>query len=580
MAEERFERDIRAMLAADLDPVHGPHPRWADAPVARRAARSRATAPRWRTMALLAAAVIGVAAVAVALSVMPRQAPVASAPPTIEPWPSRVSPTATPTTGEIALGQVAVATAFGEPAFLVRVSPAAVRGGDGVGVTIEVRVIGSLDRPFGIDRFMVIRGGREEVPGLGVSGSDPLAIPVDAPFGTEVSTTVVIPAGPDENVDLGYLGSGTSIAFHYAVHRPPPPPSPASMEGRCPTLDDYAIASLQPSEKPRPSFDPVAPDATPSTGLVTIGETGVIPALDGSPGALVRVSNVRLCDRLPDYRPDWISGPATLLLADVEIETLQTGAVQDVFIPGRNIVVANYGGRFDLNPAMPPLDVPGGNSTTTIDTGPGFAYRGTMVWEVADDGVRITIDAQRAEEDADGMRLVQFSYVARDGAPDPWVARTPEPTSDPAATPTVGEARLGEPVILGADGGTVPLIVGAVDQVPRYTGVRPAPPAAGFLEVRLTFGRGSGTLTSDAAEWVVVGADGATLAQLHLPEDGQLPPGWPNFLLSSAAGAIKIEPDFPFPRFIVAEVPAQGRISLEYRPDGGPPLVTWVLRDG
>jgi hypothetical protein len=31
--------------------------------------------------------------------------------------------------------------------------------------------------------------------------------------------------------------------------------------------------------------------------------------------------------------------------------------------------------------------------------------------------------------------------------------------------------------------------------------------------------------------------------------------------------------------FIVAEVPARGRITLEYRPDGGPALVTWVLRD-
>jgi hypothetical protein len=263
----------------------------------------------------------------------------------------------------------------------------------------------------------------------------------------------------------------------------------------------------------------------------------------------------------------------------VEIETLQRGAVPEVFIPGHNIVVANYGGRFDLNPAMPPLDVPGGNSTTTIDTGPGFAYRGTMVWEVADDGVRITIDAQRAEEDANGMRLVQFSYLARDGVPDPGVAPTAEPTSDPAATPTVGAARLGEPVILAADGGTLPLIVAGVDQVPRYTGVGPAPPAAGFLEARLTFGRGSGTFTSDAAEWVVVGPDGQALVQLHLPEDGQLPPGWPNVLLTSAAGAIKIEPDFPFPRFIVAEVPAQGRISLEYRPDGGPALVTWVLRE-
>ncbi len=40
MAEQRFERDLRAWLAADLDPVRGPHPRWADAPAARRIAAS------------------------------------------------------------------------------------------------------------------------------------------------------------------------------------------------------------------------------------------------------------------------------------------------------------------------------------------------------------------------------------------------------------------------------------------------------------------------------------------------------------------------------------------------------------
>ncbi len=578
MAEQRFERDLRTMLAEDLDPVHGPHPCWADAPAARRVASGRVV-PRWRTVALVAAALVGALVLALAVAVVPRDTPVASAPPaTIEPWPSTIGPSATPTSGEVALGRVAVATAYGEPALLVRVSPAATRGRDGVGVTIEVRLIGRLNREFGFDRFIVVRGGREEAAGFGVTGPDPLAIPVDAPVGTEVSTTVVIPASPDEFVDLGYAGSGTSIVFRYPVHRPPAPPS---LEGRCPTLEDYAFASFQPSTEPAPpSFEPVAPDATPSTGMLEPGETGIVPAPDGSPGALVRVSNIRFCDRLPDYRADWDGGEAKLLLADVEIDGLKTGTLPEGFIPGKAIVVANYGGRFPLNGAVI-FGMPGGNMTSAMDTGPGFAYRGTVVWEVPDADVRVTLDAQRADKNADGMPLVQFSYLAREGTEYTFAPATPPPTSDPAASPTTGVARVGETVVLLATGGSMPLVVDGIAEVPRYPGVAPSPPAAGFLEARLDFGSGSGTFTFDPAEWIVVGPDGESLSELEYPREGNgyvIPPGWPNVASSVDVG--EIPPDWPgMPLWVVAEVPAEGRITLEYRPDGGPALVTWVLRN-
>ena len=582
MAEQRFERDLRAMLVADLDPVQGPHPRWADAPAARRVAGRRVAPARWRSVAILAAALVGVLVLALALAVMPSETPVASAPPaTVEPWPSTIGPSATPTSGEIALGRVAVATAFGEPALLVRVSPGTTQALDAIGITIEARVVGPLDRAIGVDRFIVVRGGRAEAPGLGVTGADPLAIPVDAPVGTQVSATFSIPAGPDENVDLGYAGSGTSVTFRYPVHRAPAPPS---LEGRCPTLEDYAVASLQPSPEPaRPSFDPVAPDATPSTGFVAIGDTGVIPAPDGSPGALVRVSNVRFCDRLPDYRPDqlWSGRPVQLLLADVEIVSLQTGALAQGFIPGRAIVVASYGGRFALDTARPPLHMPGHDPRTTLDTGPGFGYRGTMVWEAPSTDVRITIDAVLPGGDANGMPPVQLSYLAREGTDYTFAPATPAPTSGPAAPPTTGTARVGESVVLEADGGTVPLVVDGIAEVPRYPGVAPSPPAAGFVEVRLDFGPGSGTFSFDPAEWVVVGPDGASMPELEFPRQGtgyEIPPGWPN--VASSVDVVKIPPDWPgMPLWVVAEVPAEGRITLEYRPDGGPALVTWVLRD-
>jgi hypothetical protein len=34
-----------------------------------------------------------------------------------------------------------------------------------------------------------------------------------------------------------------------------------------------------------------------------------------------------------------------------------------------------------------------------------------------------------------------------------------------------------------------------------------------------------------------------------------------------------------FPMYAVAEVPPTGRITLEYRPHGGPAQVTWIVRD-
>lgn len=582
MAEQRLERDLRAGLAAELDPVHGPHPLWADAPVAGRIGASGRVASRWRTAALVVAAAVGVVAIAV-LATTSSDVPVATAPPaTVEPWPSPLPPTATPTTGEIPLGRVAVATAFGEPALLVRVSDAVPArdletGKEGVSLLVEVHVVGPLDREVGVDRFVILRAGRPDPDAIWVADPVGFPIPSGAPEGTQASARTAVFFDPDETVDLGYAGSGSSVTFRYPVHRPPPVPS---LEGRCPTLEDYSLASLQPSAEPAPpSFDPVAPEATASTGILALGETGVLPAPDGSPGALVRVSNVRFCDRLPNYRPDWSGGPvnglAKLLLADVEIKSLRQDALAGGFIPGKEIVVANYGGRYDVSSALV-FDMPGANWTTSLDTGPGFAYSGTIAWEVPDDAVRVTLDVQGAERDASGDRLVRFSYLARGGTD--WAPSTPGPSSDPAATPTSGEARLGEPVVLGAQGGTMPLVVDGVDEVPAYPGAAPSPPAAAFLEARLAFGRGSGTFTFDPAEWVVVGPDGEALAQLRLPEDDQLPAGWPNVLSWSVAG--EIPPEFAgLPAFVVAEVPADGRITLEYRPDEDPALVTWVLRD-
>jgi len=368
--------------------------------------------------------------------------------------------------------------------------------------------------------------------------------------------------------------------------RPSAPPV-ASLKGRCPTLEDYAIASLQPSSEPAPpSFEPVAPNATPSTGLLRPGETGVVPAPDGSPGALVRVSNVRFCDRLPDVRPDLYprgTSPfeSTLLLAHVEILALRPGAINQGFIPGSSTVVANYRGPKGQLAAVLVFGMPGGNRTTSLQTGPGFGYRGTIAWEVPADDGQVTVDVYRADEPNPSpawVHVTQFAYLAREGPTGLPAPGDSVPTSDPAATPTTGIARLGESINQEADGGTMPVVVDGIDQVPRYPGVAPAAAGGMFLEVRLLFGSGSGTLAFDPADWVIVGPSGTPLGRLELQEPGTVPRGWPTFLRSLVSGSIPPGRAW-WPMYLVVEAPANGRVTLEYRPDGGPALVTWVVRD-
>jgi hypothetical protein len=568
MAERRFERDLRTMLAQDLDGVHGPHPRWADAPVARRVAASSAPRSRWRALAALVAATMGLVVLALAVGLAPREMPVASAPPSIEPWPSAIAPSATPTTGEIALGRVAVVVEGGRPVLLVRVAPAITRA-LGESIRIEIRVIGRLDRPVGAGRFLVIRGGTVDPSGLGAEGPDRLAIAAGAEVGTEVAAGYSIARGAYENVDLGFAGGETSVTFHYPIHRAPPPPS---LEGRCPTLEDYAIASLQPSAEPaRPSFDPVAPEATPSTGMLALGDTGILAAPDGSPGALVRVTNARFCDRLPDIRPDSPFGPSTLLLADVEIDARKAGTVEGL-IPGTIPVAAAYAGA----PVLQVLawGMPGFDSRTHL--GGEFTYRGTMVWDVPTGSGRVTVDVRPSDPEA--QPAATFSFLVRDGSlGPPWPGSSLAPTSDPAAATTSGGARPGEQVILAADGGTMPVVVGGIDQVARYPGLLPAVAGDVFLEFNVDFGRGSGTFGFEPDEWVVVGPDGALLGPLQRPNPNEYPHGWP---LVDTLDTYKLDPGIRQPSlWMIVEAPPSGRVTLEYRPASGPALVTWVLRE-
>jgi hypothetical protein len=380
---------------------------------------------------------------------------------------------------------------------------------------------------------------------------------------------VVVVASRPNAVPAATTGPTASASIE-----PRPATVAPSLDSRCPTLDDYAIASLQPSASPaRPSFDLVSPGAAPSTGLLSIGATGIMAAPDGKPGVLIRVTNARFCDRLPDVRPETRFGFATsggvLLLADVEIEVLTSGAMPLGFIPERLPLVAVYGGRFEGR-ALDAFGIPAFNHTSDRNPAAGFTYRGTMGWEIPSGTGRVAIEVRR---DALSQVPAQFAFLVREGALISSPA-TPEPTSAADLTPTTGAVQPGDTAILQADGGTIPIVVDGIAEVPRYPGLVPTRPGDVFLELRLGFLSGSGTFPFDPAEWVIVGPDGAQLPRLEPPND--VPAGWPQFVHRLAPGSIP--PAISERFFVVVEAPANGRVTLEYRPAGVPALVTWVLR--
>lgn len=225
----------------------------------------------------------------------------------------------------------------------------------------------------------------------------------------------------------------------------------------------------------------------------------------------------------------------------------------------------------------PIFALPGVNVYSRLDPGPDFSYRGLMAWEIPAGDGRVTVDVRKSSPAGDGSPETVFAFLVRDGIVGAASPGPPDPTPDPSAAPTAGEAALGERVVLAAESGTMPVVVNGVEQVQRYPGVAPATGDA-YLEAGLVFGPGSGAFRVDPAEWVVTDGSSAILPQLRAGP-GSIPNGWPSFAATSEAYPVPPAVSWPASAyFIIAEVPAEGRITLEYRPAGGPAAVRWVLR--
>ena len=79
--------------------------------------------------------------------------------------------------------------------------------------------------------------------------------------------------------------------------------------------------------------------------------------------------------------------------------------------------------------------------------------------------------------------------------------------------------------------------------------------------------RASGDYTWNPADWSVVLQDGSTAHMLVRPAGDATPNGWPNYPMMYTEPAT-IDHAMALPAFSIAEVPATGRITLEYRPSG------------
>lgn len=578
MAERPVEIELQAELRAWLDHEAGPYPRWASAPVASRIARLDAR-PR-RAALRLSAAFAAAAAVVLAVLVAGQtgHTPAATPPLTAAPWPSAVPSDAAPTLGEVALGQVAISTSQGHPAVLVRVSPATDAPG-GSTYRVEFRVVGAVGERFGSDRLVVVRNGvvTAERVGAQTGVADPLEILPGMAIGTERTLDVVVAAAANENVDLGFIGAGTAPAFWFPIRHVVIPS--VAVHG-CPTLADYPPASVgalstpRPSALPIPSMEPAADGLHPSTGTLTLGQVGVMAAPDGTAGALVRVSDVRLCDRLPDVRPELfyrgLPGDYALLLADVDLQVLRDGTV-DGFIPGEEPVWATWRSMQAVSPV--PNRFPGGPWQTSVSTGPGWAVSGTMAWVVGSDRIdgRVAIEVGRQGEP-------QFEYLVRDGSTG-LVQFSPPPTIAPGATPSTGTLPPDTTAVVARDGVLMPVWVGGVAVVDGYPNLMPSTGGDRFVEVVVRFGSPRATFIIDPKEWLVVGPGGRALAPAPIRQsDGSTLLPW---IGSAPSSPVDIPPsiDLAYPMTVVAEIPPAGRITLEYRPHGGPAQVTWVVRD-
>jgi hypothetical protein len=337
----------------------------------------------------------------------------------------------------------------------------------------------------------------------------------------------------------------------------------------CAELADYPATGTPTGEAPIDSFPEVGPTATPSTGELQPGEVAVLGDVDG-PGALLRVSRPRICDRYPTARPE-LAG-AMFAVVKVEMTALRDGFMAPWIVDDR-LWVYRAGDARATGQRSGAFGVPGGRPRSSLRAPAGFRTAGDVIFEVPG-GPAVDLFVQLRPPDSDptqppivawsiGRRPDRPTFEEADGALATWF----DPTGRPATTGRIG---IGD--------------IGVVDGDPRYgvTVTRPGEveaypgivPARGrFVEVYISYGIAVADQdrwpTVSPTDWRPVDGRGDELAILKEYADGDLPPLLsPRFMEGSGGG------------WLVIDAPPDGPVILQYRPGGGPTLFEVLVREG
>ena len=426
-----------------------------------------------------------------------------------------------------------------------------------------------------------------DVPsGLRTSVLNPLLTDEDVPGGAWLA----IDAPPDGEVVLEYRREGEGPVLFEVLLRPAvvalesvppatpdPTPAPTPSSGAsvtdselCATVDDYGVpgeATPAPTAAPWPS---IAPEATPSSGVLQPGEVAVLGDEDG-PGALMRISDPRICDRYPTARP-WQSGVG---YAVVRMEMLVLrDEYMDFWVDGSDrLRVLRAGDAYAFGVADVLSGVPGVHRRSSVSTPTGFEAVSDMVFAVpGGPSAELWVELRESEGTEPGggsiadPPLVSWAIGTRPDRPPP-ADHFPD-LSGPATT---GRVLPGQAAVVDTGETRYGVLVGNVDQVERYPGV--VPERGAFVEAFVNAVSADASGGQDppvgSASWRAIGPDGEELAVRRLrdtgPEEHVMQPH------ATTTG----------PGWLIFDAPPEGEIVLEYRPAGeGPVLFEVLLRPG
>jgi hypothetical protein len=340
---------------------------------------------------------------------------------------------------------------------------------------------------------------------------------------------------------------------------------PGGIAQLCADVDEYGPPG---SELPDPTAAPwpeIGPAARLSAGVLEPGDYAILGDGNG-PGALLRISDPRLCERYPTARPEFPGD--TFAVVRMEMLVLRDGFMAP-WLGGEDELMLRRGlDPFPTGQAERVFGVPGINHRSTLTTRAGYEAVSDLVFPVGggpeDDlfvEYRTLVDGQ---DNRDQPAVVSWR-IGRQPARERVTANQYWPgfdLADLSVPPASGRIDPGEWARVDAGGTRYAVRAGDVDQVERYPGAVPGRGA--FVEVRISSASdGSPSLdgTFGPHEWRAVDGAGGELTTLQGQAEGQAGVLGPLFTSGSGGG------------WLVIDASPEGEIVLEYRHNGEGPVL-------